>query len=628
MKTAKKQPKTRRTTTKSRGKTPLLPRYFVYIGLFAVIMLLAAAIALAQGLQQPGQLLPSASGLASPQDHAPDDEMQALAARWFTARELETLEWPRLQQMVAQRQGELAPWLTPEEMERLTPLQMLNVAGQRNVLAQRGLQAGDMIDRYEPLDKLDEQARQTLVETLSVLPADQWEAHLNQLTQQVAAANREDAEQALVKAGGLGWLTGTARSDFIDKLLQKPQDQWGGMIQQLKDEKTAGDAQLKKEAEAAVAAADLSWLPAADKTKLVNSLIAAPKNNWNSLIAAQVAGKEAYFKALALAAVKANADLKWLTGAERTEFVAYLATLPQSSWKAEMEDKAAEKPPSSKPPSSSDPEAEEETGGSGGSSGGGSGGSGATLKVYDTGSGKTVTGDEQTIVAQVVQNEMGSKFHTQALKAQAIAASTFIRFENAAGRSPSVRLSTPSSTVKNAVKAVAGQAIYYNNRLAFTPYYATSAGQTNSSADVWGGHYDYLISVDSSVDEDAPGYRSTVTMTASEVASRVKSKLGVTLEGDPGGWIEVVSYTDGGYNAQMKVGGKTTTGRVMRESVLNLRSAAFEIDYDEGSGKFTFTVYGYGHGVGMSQNGANLYAQQGWSYEEILDHYYPGTTVK
>lgn len=40
------------------------------------------------------------------------------------------------------------------------------------------------------------------------------------------------------------------------------------------------------------------------------------------------------------------------------------------------------------------------------------------------------------------------------------------------------------------------------------------------------------------------------------------------------------------------------------------------------SGTFTFYVFGYGHGVGMSQTGANHLASLGWSWAEILAHYY------
>lgn len=41
-----------------------------------------------------------------------------------------------------------------------------------------------------------------------------------------------------------------------------------------------------------------------------------------------------------------------------------------------------------------------------------------------------------------------------------------------------------------------------------------------------------------------------------------------------------------------------------------------------------FYSSGFGHGVGMSQNGANFYAQyDGWTYDQILAHYYPGTEL-
>jgi SpoIID/LytB domain protein len=41
-----------------------------------------------------------------------------------------------------------------------------------------------------------------------------------------------------------------------------------------------------------------------------------------------------------------------------------------------------------------------------------------------------------------------------------------------------------------------------------------------------------------------------------------------------------------------------------------------------------FYTYGFGHGVGMSQNGANFYAMyDGWTYDQILSLYYPGTLL-
>lgn len=48
--------------------------------------------------------------------------------------------------------------------------------------------------------------------------------------------------------------------------------------------------------------------------------------------------------------------------------------------------------------------------------------------------------------------------------------------------------------------------------------------------------------------------------------------------------------------------------------------------YDEAT--FVFTAYGYGHGVGMSQEGAIAMAKAGSTYDEILTHYFTGTTVE
>jgi SpoIID/LytB domain protein len=47
----------------------------------------------------------------------------------------------------------------------------------------------------------------------------------------------------------------------------------------------------------------------------------------------------------------------------------------------------------------------------------------------------------------------------------------------------------------------------------------------------------------------------------------------------------------------------------------------------QGATEFTLTGHGWGHGIGMSQYGALGYAQHGWGYVQILDHYFTGTHV-
>ncbi|GKX29129.1 hypothetical protein SH1V18_16090 [Vallitalea longa] len=43
---------------------------------------------------------------------------------------------------------------------------------------------------------------------------------------------------------------------------------------------------------------------------------------------------------------------------------------------------------------------------------------------------------------------------------------------------------------------------------------------------------------------------------------------------------------------------------------------------------YTFVGQGYGHGVGMSQSGAKTMAEQGFTYDEILEYYYTGVKIK
>lgn len=229
---------------------------------------------------------------------------------------------------------------------------------------------------------------------------------------------------------------------------------------------------------------------------------------------------------------------------------------------------------------------------------------------------------------------MGGSYHTEALKAQAVAAYSYIRYENARGAAASLPMRTPTQKTKDAVSAVMGEAVYSGGSIAFTPYHASSAGWTNPSQEVWSGSYSYLTRVESPYDPSSANKDVKALFSASKVQSGLERLLGVTLDpDDPGSWLQVSAVSDSGYVLTVTVtdqGGQhhTITGRQMRESVLSygIRSHAFTVSWD--GGQFVFVTNGYGHGVGMSQTGAEGYAQNGWTYRQILSHYYPGTTVK
>lgn len=268
---------------------------------------------------------------------------------------------------------------------------------------------------------------------------------------------------------------------------------------------------------------------------------------------------------------------------------------------------------------------------------------GETLTIRYNGSGGSVEGDAADILARVVMGEIGGSFDEEAIKAQAVASYTYIKYYNENGSTPNVAVATPNQRVKSCVSEVLGQGIYYNGELIQAVYGASSAGYTASSKEVWGVDYGYLQSKKCELDAlYDPNYGVKTTFTSNEIRTSVRDVTGIELGGDPGSWFAVKSHVDSVYVGSLSIGGKTSyidgdgksveiTGRVMREQIMNygIRSACFEVSYSADTDKFTFTTYGYGHGVGMSQNGANNLARYwDYDYKEILGFYFPGTEIK
>ena len=258
--------------------------------------------------------------------------------------------------------------------------------------------------------------------------------------------------------------------------------------------------------------------------------------------------------------------------------------------------------------------------------------------------GDIVSGTALDIISRIVMNEIGSTFAPEAIKAQAVAAYTHVKYHNARGSYPNVLLKNEvSDSVKVLVESVIGQAMYYDGEMIQAVYSASSAGCTASSKNVWGVDYPYLRSVYCELDADYdPNYGKKATFSSSEIKSKIYSSTGISLSGDPSDWFSINDRTEGKYVGNMSIGGYNTyvdsdgdtvkiTGRVFRERIMsfNIRSSAFDIEYNADSDEFTVTTYGYGHGVGLSQNGANALAKYWvWDYKQILEFYYQGAYVK
>lgn len=234
------------------------------------------------------------------------------------------------------------------------------------------------------------------------------------------------------------------------------------------------------------------------------------------------------------------------------------------------------------------------------------------------------------LICWIVNNEISESFSDEAIKAQAVAAYSYVKYHNVNGLTPTVLIKrNPSQRIMNLVSSVWGVCCYYNGEVAQTVYMASSSGYTADARNVWGGYVPYLVSVRCPLDADYdPNYGSTMTVSESSMRSNLESCLGITLSNNPYNWLTVTGYVDGNYVSDISVDGqKTISGRKLRENVLGykLKSTAFDVYFD--GTNFVFTTYGYGHGVGMSQNGANILGKQGYSYVDILKFYFTGIEV-
>ncbi len=233
---------------------------------------------------------------------------------------------------------------------------------------------------------------------------------------------------------------------------------------------------------------------------------------------------------------------------------------------------------------------------------------------------------------------MPASFNIEALKAQSVLARTYALKRIAANQVLTDTTSTQVykdqsqlqtlwgssyqtyyNKIKNAVTTTKGQSLTYNGSYIEAVYHSTSNGQTEDAQTVWGNSYPYLISVDSHWDLQASSYLRETP----KDFNIISSILGIPFNEITS--IEVLSRTSGNRINQIKIGDVIYSGVQLR-NLLGLRSADFDIVITNGIA--TFVTRGYGHGVGMSQYGANGMANEGYSYQQILSHYYPNTTLK
>ena len=261
--------------------------------------------------------------------------------------------------------------------------------------------------------------------------------------------------------------------------------------------------------------------------------------------------------------------------------------------------------------------------------------------------------DLETYLMGVVRAEMPASFELEALKAQAVAARTYVLYKMRNGGSSNhpeadacddisccqaylsqgdaalnwgPAAAAYEAKIRQAVTDTGGQCVLYQGEPLLAAFHSSSAGMTQDAADVWSSSVPYLKSVTSPEDETTvPNYRSTAEFSAAELKARLQEALPeADLSDTPSNWFTNIQQQPSGTVTSLAVGGVTLTGNRLR-TILNLRSACFTVAFQEDA--VTFSVTGYGHGVGMSQYGANVLAAGGMDYREILTWYYSGAAV-
>lgn len=239
-----------------------------------------------------------------------------------------------------------------------------------------------------------------------------------------------------------------------------------------------------------------------------------------------------------------------------------------------------------------------------------------------------------------------------------------------------------SSTVAEAVKATRGRLLMYDKKICDARYSKCCGGATEEFENCWENtHYPYLSSIrDTDKEENLPlpdltkeeeaghwirkapksfcdthdkkilsqilnnydqettdFYRWKVRYTQAELAELIRTNT----KSDYGDIIDLIPVQRGpsGRICKLKIVGTLKTFTIGKEMEIrrvlsdsHLCSSAFVVDKGEVKEgipqNFILSGAGWGHGVGLCQIGAAVMGEKGYSYEEILLHYYKGAEIR
>ncbi len=266
--------------------------------------------------------------------------------------------------------------------------------------------------------------------------------------------------------------------------------------------------------------------------------------------------------------------------------------------------------------------------------------------------------DLNTYLLCVVASEMPFKYEYEALRAQAIVARTYFFRKLNEGIEPigdvcdnyahcqaysqiedlkpiwksekgytEDEIEEGIEKIKKAIVQTEGMVITYNDELINAVFHASSPEKTEDAKEIWSKNdVPYLKSVENVEDENYE-YRESIKSISYEKFNSVlleNNYIDSDISVDSFLNVKINSYTDSGRVKDVSVGDTIISAEDLR-TIFGINSTNFTIENDKS--EIIFNVLGFGHGVGMSQVGADAYAKQGMSAEEIIHHYYTNVEI-
>ncbi len=239
----------------------------------------------------------------------------------------------------------------------------------------------------------------------------------------------------------------------------------------------------------------------------------------------------------------------------------------------------------------------------------------------------------------VVASEIGKDWEFEALKAQAIVSRTYATYYKIHNAGKDFHLSSTElhqlykgmntdPLITYAVKATRGEILTYENLPIKAFFHTSCEGKTELPEEVWEESYPYLKSVDCNT-KNTPYESWQRKFTLKEI----EKALGIIGLKD----IKISSYTASGRAKTLKIIIKTdeVSKKEINVKAMDLRKLlgykelpSTHFSLSKTNKDVIFSGKGFGHAVGLSQWGALEMARQGKNYREILEHYYPGTTIQ